>query len=214
MSGVFQLRLDTAAPTVTFGAVGGTTAGELLQINYTISEPSITTASIRLADGRTLALEVLSDRLQVLLPPDTPDGNATVTVHTADDVGNTRTQTQVVVLHGTVVVPPVIEPSPFTPQPPMEHPFRRRRGHAVVRTTTRTRIRAQQHDEAAVIASSNERITRAALRSTTEALAVTNSRTRVRRRDTSRAQVTEATAIARRFVGRGEEDDLILLGLL
>jgi hypothetical protein len=217
VTGAFQLRLDTTAPRVTFGAAGGTTAGELLSITYTIDEPAITDASIRFADNRTLALEVLSDRLQVLLPPDTPDGNATVTVHTRDDVGNVRTQTQVVLLHGTIVVPPdeppSIIPAPSPPIPPLRE-FTRRRGHAVVRTTTRTRIRAALHDDTRIIATSGMAITRSPAHFTSEATAITRSRTRVRQRDTSRVRVDETTAISRRFQGRGEEDDLIFLGLL
>lgn len=216
MTGAFQLRLDTTAPRVTFGAAGGTTAGELLAITYTIDEPAITSASIRLADNRTLALEVLSDRLQVLLPPDTPDGNATVTVHTRDNVGNVRTQTQVVLLHGTIVVPPEGPPSIPAPSPPIPplREFTRRRGHAVVRTTTRTRIRAALHDDTRIIATSGMAITRSPAHFTSEATAITRSRTRVRQRDTSRVRVDETTAISRRFEGRGEEDDLIFLGLL
>jgi hypothetical protein len=218
VSSTFLLKLDTTAPRVTFGAAGGTTAGELLQVSYTIDEPGITSASIRLADGRTLTLEVLSDRLQVLLPVDTPDGNATVTVHTLDDVGNARTQTQVVLLHGSIVVPPDqppdVGPGAFRPAPPFEPLRERRRGHSVVRSTTRTRIRVQQHDDTRIIASSGERITRGIVRSASEVTAITRSRTRVRIRDTSRVRVTDTTAIAKRFVGRGEEDDLILLGLL
>lgn len=218
MTSTFTLALDTGAPVVTFEGVGGTTAGELLTVLYSIDEPAITSASIHLADGRDLALEILSDRLRVLLPADTPEGNATVTVHTADDVGNAGTQTQIVALHGTIVVPPDEPPvgggGPPQRPIPIRDPFARRRGHSIVQTTTRSRIRARLHDDALVTVTSEASILRQPSHFTSEATAITRSRTRVRRRDTSRVRVDETTAISKRFVGRGEEDELIFLGLL
>lgn len=221
MSGHFVLTLDTTAPTVTFGAAGGTTAGELLELLYTVDEPGVESASIKLADNRVLALDVLSDRFQVLLPADTPDGLGRVTVKTVDAYLNRRTQTQNVQLHGVIVVPPDEPPvtDPFVPAPPSQPARRRptierRRDHAVVRITTRSRIRAELHDEATIIARSDETIDRSTDHSTAEVTSATRSRTRVRRRDTSTARVTETTAIAKRFRGQGEEDDLIFLGLL
>jgi hypothetical protein len=67
------IHLDTTAPQVTWGPLGGATAGELLQQAYVSDEP-IDRALLRLADGRELEMAVLADRLEVLLPADTPTG--------------------------------------------------------------------------------------------------------------------------------------------
>src|SRR4051794_27230621 len=71
-------RRVTVNAWLTWGAVGGTTAGELLQVAYSVTHPAVTGATLVLADGRRLAMTVYPDRLELLLPEDTPDGPATV----------------------------------------------------------------------------------------------------------------------------------------
>jgi hypothetical protein len=81
-----------------WGAVTGTTAGELLRIRY--RGATIVTATLELADGRVLELTVDAGELSVLLPPDTPDGIAVVTA-TLDDAS---TATLEILLHGAIAV--------------------------------------------------------------------------------------------------------------
>lgn len=221
MTGAFVLTLDTTAPRVTFGAVGGATAGELLEVLYTINEPELVDAEIKLADNRVLPMEVLSDRLLVLLPPDTPDGNARITVHTLDDLLNAGTQTQRVHLSGTIVIPPD-EPvfgdgtgaPPQRVTPRREDPLHQHRDHAVVRITTRSRIRARVHNGAViVIAPRPMRILRLPIRSTSVLNAMTSSRTRVQARSRSRVTIVETAAIERHWPPPDDET-MIALGLL
>lgn len=113
LSSSFILRLDTAAPQITWGAATGTTAGELFRIAYTVDEPGVVSAGLELADGRVVTLTVHADRLEALLPADTPQGNATVRALVRDDVLNEATRTTVVSLTGGIVEP---EPTP-TPVP-------------------------------------------------------------------------------------------------
>lgn len=117
MSSWFQLTLDTHAPVVQWGEPTGTTAGELLRVPYTLNEPGVESATLTLADGRALAMSVLAGRLEVLLPPDAPDGIVTVRASLVDDVGNWA---QAVPLSfpigGTIVVPPT-EPPPVPSRP-------------------------------------------------------------------------------------------------
>lgn len=137
----FTLTLDTRAPVVTWGAVDGTTAGELLRVGYTLNEPALVSATVRLADGRTLPLDDTGLTLEALLPPDTPDGNATIRALVRDDVLNEATRTVVVHLTGTVVVVPD-SPTP-TPGFPARAPRPRRRRPAPVVVTSRTRARVR-----------------------------------------------------------------------
>ena len=87
----FRLVLDTRAPRVAWGAVAGTSAGELLRVAYTVDEPELTAATLRLPDGRELVASVLADRIELYLPPDTPSGAATLVAHVVDDLGNQAT---------------------------------------------------------------------------------------------------------------------------
>jgi hypothetical protein len=125
-----SIVLDTTAPSVTWGAVGGTTAGELLQLEY-VSDEAIATADVVLRDGRVVALSVGETVLSALLPPDTPEGAASVRVR--DDVGNERVYPALLVLAGTPFVPP-----PETQASPRrrELPGRRRPSCAVTSTAT------------------------------------------------------------------------------
>lgn len=136
----FTLQLDTRAPVVTWGATSGTTAGELLIVGYTLDEPALISATIQLADGRTLPLTDTGLTLETLLPPDTPDGNATIRALVRDDVLNEATRTLVIQLTGTIVVVPDA-PAP-TPGFPARTPRPRRRRVAPTVVTTRSRARA------------------------------------------------------------------------
>lgn len=126
----FELTLDTAAPVVTWGAEAGTTAGELLSLGYT-SDEAIFRAQLWLSDGRRLDITVNPATLEVLLPPDTPDGMATV--HFWDDVDNEGT-------HGVLLSGVIAEPQTsggFQRTTPRPRPGRKRIvGATVVRVGT------------------------------------------------------------------------------
>lgn len=92
-----------------WGAVTGTTAGELLRVRYTGAV--ITAASIELSDGRVLELSVTELELSLLLPPDAPDGIATITATLDDDTQATLE----LLLHGLAVA----QPQPGPPQGPI-----------------------------------------------------------------------------------------------
>jgi hypothetical protein len=106
MGATFDLTLDTRAPVVTWGAVGGATAGELLEVLYTTDEP-LAFAKLWLPDGRKLDMTIEADRLSVLLPADTPNGVSWI--HASDDVLNEAPR-QAVNIAGVIIVPP--------PEPP------------------------------------------------------------------------------------------------
>jgi hypothetical protein len=103
-------RRITVAGWLTWGAVGGTTAGELLQVAYAVTHPGVTDATLVLADGRRLAMTVYPDRLELLLPSDTPNGPATVIADLDDGAGTTSTAQLVIFLTGVAV--PVAEAKP------------------------------------------------------------------------------------------------------
>lgn len=148
MPTTFVLTLDTAAPVVTWGGTGGTTAGELLVVGYSINEPQGTAARVKLADNRSLAATVFSNRIEVLLPADTPAGLATVELDVADDVGNAATRTTTVLLSGAPAppsAPPVEYPAPM-PGVPGIRPRPRR--PAPQRHETRTRIASRSTSRA------------------------------------------------------------------
>lgn len=137
----FTLTLDTRAPVVTWGAVDGSTAGELLRVGYTLDEPALISATVQLADGRTLPLDDTGLTLEALLPPDTPDGNATIRALVRDDLLNEVTRTLTIHLTGTIVVTPDA-PAP-SPGFPARTPRPRRRRPAPVVVTSRTRARVR-----------------------------------------------------------------------
>lgn len=121
-NGAVVVRLDTTAPVASWGGATGTIAGELLVIGYTLDEPAAVAARLVLAD-RTLTLDVFPDRLQVLLPPDTPDGLATVELDVLDDVGNAATRTHAYRLGGVVAIPePIGGPRPSRRRPTPKAP--------------------------------------------------------------------------------------------
>jgi hypothetical protein len=130
----FQLVLDTTAPSVSWGAAGGTTAGELLQIAYSADEP-IDSADLTLADGRVLMFTIGAAVLSVNLPADTPAGPADVRVR--DDVGNERVYAALIVLQGAIVPVPVPTPVARTLAPPP----RTRRARLIVHVS-RARVRS------------------------------------------------------------------------
>jgi hypothetical protein len=140
-----------AQPVVlTWGAVTGTTAGELLRVAYTLSAPATVEATLTLADGRTLPMS--GEPLEALLPADTPAGNATVTA-----LVDGATYTLTVALTGTVMVPEPRPPSRRAPSlpPPRREPHRVTRRVVVpiaVRTTSRTRVRVRGASSGADVA--------------------------------------------------------------
>lgn len=143
MSGSFLLTLDTHAPQLTWGATSGTTAGELLHLEYMLDEPGVQSATITLGDGRELALTDTGSVLEALLPADTPNGAGTVRVVVRDEVWNTHTYTRVLLLAGVVVEP---TPAPDqTPAPAGGLPRRepRRRQPEARTVTTRARLTAR-----------------------------------------------------------------------
>lgn len=146
MASYFTLELDTRAPEVVWGAAGGLSAGALFQIAYTLDEPAITAAEIELGDGRVIPLGIQPGWLEVLLPPDAPQGNATVRAFVRDDVDNTATRTTVVALTGVVVEPD--EPPPHfggAPDGPRRIERAAIRDHATAVGRTRSRVRVTTH---------------------------------------------------------------------
>lgn len=135
MTASFQLVLDTTAPSVSWGAAGGTTAGELLQIAYSADEP-IDSADLTLADGRVLAFTIGAAVLSVNLPADTPAGPADVRVR--DDVGNERVYAALIVLQGAIVPTP---PAPTPVARTLAPPPRIRRARLIVHVS-RARVRS------------------------------------------------------------------------
>lgn len=107
MSDFFDLTLDTAAPVVTFGSVVGTTAGQQLQVDYTVDEPASLVAKLTLSDAREFTMGVTGTRFQYVLPLDAPTGIATVEVTAEDDLGNVAVYTLDIPLFGAIVEAPV-----------------------------------------------------------------------------------------------------------
>jgi hypothetical protein len=215
VSASFDLALDTRAPVVTWGAVGGATAGELLEVLYSSDEP-LDSAKLWLPDGRKLAMTIEVDRLTLLLPADTPDGISWI--HVYDDVMN-ETPRQAVNIAGVIVVPPE-EPPALGPGPRARegfHPDRvetrlvrsRSRGVATsrTRTSTTTRVRSRAvADSRSMIHRSRTMKSRGVLRSTTRtSTAISYGEGVVQR---------HRPTIVRRHDGPDETDALFVLGLL
>jgi hypothetical protein len=106
------------APWLQFGEPAGATAGELLQIPVNVRHGTVVAATIELADGRVLDLDVYGDRFELLLPPDAADGPAIVRVRLVDLTGNTSSAQTVVLLAGVPVAPPVSAPGGLPRQVP------------------------------------------------------------------------------------------------
>lgn len=216
MTASFDLTLDTRAPVVTWGAVGGATAGELLDVRYETDEP-LALAQLWLPDGRKLDMEIAADRLTLLLPADAPDGVSWI--HVYDDVLNPVPR-QAVNIAGVIVVPPE-EPPAFGPGPRSRrgsfHPDRvetrivRSRSRGVARSRTRTSRTTNVRSR--VIATSRSMIlrsrtmkSRGVLRSTARtSTAITYGGGMVQR---------PRQTIVRRQDGPDETDALVALGLL
>lgn len=88
MTSSFVLTLDTTAPQVTWGAVGGAEAGQLLQVAYTLDEPDAVSAEFVSFAGEHVPLTVLPDRVEGLLPPAITGGLGSVLLTVLDDLGN------------------------------------------------------------------------------------------------------------------------------
>src|SRR3982751_3406716 len=151
MPASFILTIDLTPPQITWGPVDGAVASELMTVLYLVDEPGVVSAQLQLADGRTLAMTVLADRLTVQLADDAADGLATVTALLADDVGNEATATLQVPISGEIPAPlPVIETRAY---PPGE-PIKRWKSRAILRSrylvirrrtaTTRVRVRVTE----------------------------------------------------------------------
>jgi hypothetical protein len=217
MGATFDLTLDTRAPVVTWGAVGGATAGELLEVLYTTDEP-LAFAKLWLPDGRKLDMTIEADRLSVLLPADTPNGVSWI--HASDDVLNEAPR-QAVNIAGVIIVPPP-EP-PQVPGPPQRarpsiHPDR------VETRTRRSRSRGVARSRAST--SRSPRRARTGAISTSRSM-ILRSRTMKSRpgevRSAARTSVTlshgthgwgSSSAVTHRRDGPGEEEAMLLLGIL
>jgi hypothetical protein len=149
------ITLDTHAPEVTWGTPVGTTAGELLQVAYTLDEPELLDATLTLIDGRVLVLSVYADRLELVLPADASDGPATVRARVRDDVANEAIRELVVVITGVPYVPPQTPPTPARPGWPVPRRPREQREHVV---QVRSRVRARSSARVGATRRSRERL--------------------------------------------------------
>jgi hypothetical protein len=214
----FDLTLDTRAPVVTWGAVGGATAGEMLTVLYSSDEP-LDVARLWLPDGRRLDMTIEPDRLTLLLPADTPDGVSWI--HAYDDVMNEAPR-QAVNISGVIVVPPP-EP-PVTPGPPQRgqpsfHPdrvetrTRRSRSRGVARSRSSTTRAPRRVRSRSMINDSRSMIYRSRDLARSRATVVSSARS-ARYSDLHTRALGSSSAITRRREGPGEEDALALLDLL
>lgn len=165
MSASFPLTLDTHAPQVTWGDPTGTQPGEVLHVPYTLDEPGLLSATIKLRDGRELPMVVGASELTVEIPLDNVAGDAEVAAAVRDDVWNEATARMTVRLEG-VVLP---EPSP----PPEGSPVGgmgtdRRQGptrrlveiRSRARASSQRKIRIQGHVRSTAVARSARTIER------------------------------------------------------
>jgi hypothetical protein len=210
----FQLTLDTRAPLVEWGAVAGTTAGELLRVAYVADEPGVDSAVLSLPDGRALEMAVLADRLEVALPPDTPAGTATVTALAIDDVDNAALYTLDIAVTGALVAPEApprtfpAAPAPLRPRPRKfitsrsrlrgSCPAQVQRAAATVRTTT------------AGTGSSASTTARATASSSLAASSSARTLAVVTARDSTAAAAELSNVSVRRRDGPGLEEALLL----
>lgn len=215
MPATVVITLDTRAPQITWGAAGQVSAGELLRVGYTLDEPAIIAARLELVDGRVLAVDVLVDHLEALLPYDTPDGWAQLVVELEDDVGNAAEATLQVRIGGAIV-----EPS----RPPGPGPARRRPEHRTITSPLRVRLRTgagrlERHQpRRTVVARMGNAIARdtppARRRSQPQTVRLQSAPSRLTAAHSSRGGVTlrSATTVSRRD-GR-ELEEALLLGLM
>lgn len=165
MSASFNLALDTHAPQVTWGIATGVEPGETFAQPYTLNEPAIQSATIRLVDGRVLTMTVGGSELTVDLPLDSYAGNAKISAVVRDDVWNQATVTRTVRLEGEILPPPLDVPSAMPvggiPTDRLRGPARRlveRRSAA--RATSTTRISAQRRQRRTAVGTSTRRVDR------------------------------------------------------
>jgi hypothetical protein len=191
-----------------WGAVTGTTAGELLRVRYTGA--TVVEAELVLADGRVLSVTVAAGELSVLLPPDTPEGPATLRAELADGT----IEELVIVLHGAVVVaerPGWITPA-VRPRPPrtLTSPSR-----IALRSRTRLRPSPARVRSTVVLRADTRRVRLAAPERLTLpspsaiTLAAGTRATAVGGQDSRRLALRSATLIARRD-GPALEEALLL----
>jgi hypothetical protein len=146
VSATFDLTLDSHAPQITWGDPTGTEAGDELHVPYTIDEPTVVSASVRLADSRELPMVVTGTELVVTLPADAPNGNTVVSALVRDDVLNEATRTLTFAIGGVVTPPAPPAPTGGMPQEPPRGPNRRLvRIRSVAEASSRVKIRAT-HD--------------------------------------------------------------------
>jgi hypothetical protein len=147
---LWQIHLDTAAPVITWGAVSDAIASEELTMAYTLDEPAVTAAELRLIDGRVLPMVVEPTRLRIVIPDDAQEQDATVRVYLRDAVDNSATVNRVVRVIGTV--------GPTPPPPPSAPPIGPRAPSAparVIRTApSRARGRSSYASTAVVVSAS------------------------------------------------------------
>jgi hypothetical protein len=208
------ITLDTHAPEVTWGTPVGTTAGELLQVAYTLDEPELLDATLTLIDGRVLVLSVYADRLELVLPADASDGPATVRARVRDDVGNEAIRELVIVITGVPYVPPQTPPTPARPGWPQPRRRREQREHVV---QVRSRVRARSSARVGATRRSRERLVvvgHARLAGPRRATAVVIVRSRALL-EQERVAVSALRASSRATIHRrGGDDDALLLDLL
>jgi hypothetical protein len=208
---------DREAPNVTFGASSGTTAGEFFQIEYTSDEP-LASAQLILADGRVLELTVATGVLSVLLPPDTPEGWASIRV--ADAAGNARTYPAVVQLHGAVVPPVPVRPPSHRSLPPRRavRPRRLVTARSSIAVASSSRLRAREHVTGVAALRSGTRVRRgpAPIRRTRVLgrLRVAGDTHLHVHQATSSIVVTDTTVSVHRRDGPRLEEALLLLDLV
>lgn len=212
MASSVVLTLDTRAPQVTFGAVGGAEAGQLLQVAYTVDEVGVSGAVLQLPGGAgTLTMDVFSDRVEVNLPPDTIGGTGHAVISTVDDVLNVEDFTLDVPIVGIIAAspPPPSQGLPTAPVPPRR---RKRRSPMVVESTARVTRTSSARSQARVTA-----VHRGFQSNRMETTAIEGRATH--RISSSRimktpVRIVEVTAISRRSEGPRTEDELIFLDLL
>lgn len=165
MAGAFRLALDTHAPVVTWGAIGGGDAGGLLQVAYTVDEPALDSAVLRLRDGRVLAMSVLADHIEVVLPYDAPNGYSTITAVAVDDLDNLASYTLDVPITGGVgTIPTPLFDRGTAPMPTgpsrrtSERQERRIDSRSRARTSSTTRVAARRRDHTTVVARSTDAV--------------------------------------------------------
>lgn len=186
-----------------WGAVTGTTAGELLRVQYTGPTPA--SATITLADGHQLDMAIAAGEMSVLLPVDTPDGLATIT--TSDGA------TLELLLHGTVVVPPERPSLPSRPR--RETPRRTVRSRSRLTLRSSTRVEARSHAAARLYRSST-RVRRGApppdraVRVRSPWSTSSTARVSTTRMVGSRVALASSSRVGRRD-GRDVEEALLLL---